>query len=417
MRAATSPSPSPSNSWSSATRSPAMTCSSSRRPVRARRSPSASRWSSASSPAAGHTSALVLAPTRELAGQIVDELRTHRRRPRPEDRRRLRRRRLRPAEQGGAPRRHPRRHPRAARGPDRPRRRLARPRPHPRPRRGRPHARHGLQAGRRAGSSPRPRPSARPCSSRRRWRGRPARSPPPSPATPAATPRPPTRAPRPTSSTASSTSTPRAPSSTTWSSSCGDAESGPTLVFVRTKRGADRLVKRLRDHASSNAVAMHGDKSQRQREQALARFEAGKVDALIATDVAARGIDVAGITHVVNFDAPGDRDSYVHRIGRTGRAGRTRHGDQLRARRPGRRGPADGRRPRPCPRVQPRPPRLGALRVAAAATRPAAEGGAMSAWPRRTLDLRRMRRLREPERRPPSRPAEAGPAPPRAATA
>ena len=68
---------------------------------------------------------------------------------------------------------------------------------------------------------------------------------------------------------------------------------------------------------------MHGDKSQRQRERALARFERGDVDALIATDVAARGIDVAGITHVINFDAPEDRDSYVHRVGRTGRAGRT----------------------------------------------------------------------------------------------
>ena len=67
---------------------------------------------------------------------------------------------------------------------------------------------------------------------------------------------------------------------------------------------------------------MHGDKSQRQRERALARFEKGEVDILVATDVAARGIDVADITHVVNFDLPGDRDSYVHRVGRTGRAGR-----------------------------------------------------------------------------------------------
>jgi len=99
------------------------------------------------------------------------------------------------------------------------------------------------------------------------------------------------------------------------------AEGASTLVFVRTKRGADRLAKRLRAH-DLEAVAMHGDKSQRQRERALARFEAGGVDALIATDVAARGIDVAGVTHVVNFDAPPDRDSYVHRIGRTGRAGR-----------------------------------------------------------------------------------------------
>jgi ATP-dependent RNA helicase RhlE len=99
----------------------------------------------------------------------------------------------------------------------------------------------------------------------------------------------------------------------------GDA--GSTLVFVRTKRGADRLAKRLRTR-KVEAVAMHGDKNQRQRERALARFEAGEVDALIATDVAARGIDVAGVTHVINFDAPGDRDAYVHRVGRTGRAGR-----------------------------------------------------------------------------------------------
>jgi len=98
-------------------------------------------------------------------------------------------------------------------------------------------------------------------------------------------------------------------------------EGGRTLVFVRTKRGADRLVKRLRKHRVE-AAAMHGDKNQRQRERALARFEAGDVEALIATDVAARGIDVDGITQVVNFDAPGDRDSYVHRVGRTGRAGR-----------------------------------------------------------------------------------------------
>jgi ATP-dependent RNA helicase RhlE len=97
---------------------------------------------------------------------------------------------------------------------------------------------------------------------------------------------------------------------------------GRTLVFVRTKRGADRLVKRLRKHRVE-AAAMHGDKSQGQRERALARFERGDVEALIATDVAARGIDVDGITQVVNFDAPGDQDSYVHRVGRTGRAGRS----------------------------------------------------------------------------------------------
>ena len=95
-----------------------------------------------------------------------------------------------------------------------------------------------------------------------------------------------------------------------------------TLVFMRTKRGADRLVKRLAAHGV-DAVAMHGDLSQRQRERALARFESGAVDTLVATDVAARGIDVHGISHVVNFDPPADSDTYVHRIGRTARAGAT----------------------------------------------------------------------------------------------
>ena len=95
-----------------------------------------------------------------------------------------------------------------------------------------------------------------------------------------------------------------------------------SLIFVRTKRGADRLVKRLKARGV-DALAMHGDKSQSQREKALARFDSGRLDALVATDVAARGIDVDGITHVINFDAPEDRDTYVHRVGRTGRAGRT----------------------------------------------------------------------------------------------
>ncbi len=98
----------------------------------------------------------------------------------------------------------------------------------------------------------------------------------------------------------------------------GDSER--TLVFVRTKRGADRLVKRLRNH-DVDAAAMHGDKSQGQRERALASFASGRTSTLIATDVAARGLDVDGITHVINFDAPGAREDYVHRVGRTGRAG------------------------------------------------------------------------------------------------
>ena len=101
----------------------------------------------------------------------------------------------------------------------------------------------------------------------------------------------------------------------------GEGDRGLTLVFVRTKRGADRLVKRL-GAQGVEAVALHGNKSQNQRERALHRFESRRVDTLVATDVAARGIDVAGITHVVNFDAPEDRDGYVHRTGRTGRAGR-----------------------------------------------------------------------------------------------
>ncbi|HEY3775728.1 MAG TPA: DEAD/DEAH box helicase [Solirubrobacteraceae bacterium] len=99
------------------------------------------------------------------------------------------------------------------------------------------------------------------------------------------------------------------------------AERELTLVFVRTKHGADRLVKRL-SREGIDAVAMHGNKSQRQRESALRRFEAGQVDVLVATDVAARGIDVTGISHVINFDAPADHETYVHRVGRTGRAGR-----------------------------------------------------------------------------------------------
>jgi ATP-dependent RNA helicase RhlE len=101
-----------------------------------------------------------------------------------------------------------------------------------------------------------------------------------------------------------------------------DTERGRTLVFVRTKRGADRLVKKL-SREKLSALAMHGNKSQNQRRRALASFESGDCQTLVATDVAARGIDVADITHVINFDAPEDRDAYVHRTGRTGRAGAT----------------------------------------------------------------------------------------------
>ena len=94
-----------------------------------------------------------------------------------------------------------------------------------------------------------------------------------------------------------------------------------TLVFTRTKHGADRVVKELRK-ADIEAHAIHGNKSQNARERALDSFRDGKAQVLIATDIAARGIDVPDITHVINFDLPNIPESYVHRIGRTARAGR-----------------------------------------------------------------------------------------------
>ena len=97
---------------------------------------------------------------------------------------------------------------------------------------------------------------------------------------------------------------------------------GLTLVFVRTKRGADRLTEKLARHGV-RSVAMHGDLSQRARERALERFETGRVRVLVATDVAARGLDIEGIEHVINFDPPDEDKGYLHRTGRTGRAGRS----------------------------------------------------------------------------------------------
>ena len=97
---------------------------------------------------------------------------------------------------------------------------------------------------------------------------------------------------------------------------------GLALVFVRTRRGADRLAKKLVFH-QIDAVALHGDLSQGQRERALRRFESGQATTLVATDVAARGLDLVDITHVINFDPPAEHSGYVHRVGRTGRAGRT----------------------------------------------------------------------------------------------
>jgi ATP-dependent RNA helicase RhlE len=92
------------------------------------------------------------------------------------------------------------------------------------------------------------------------------------------------------------------------------------LIFTRTKHGADRVVKLL-GASGIPANAIHGNKSQPQRERALAEFKAGKVKILIATDIAARGIDVSGVSHVINFELPNVSEQYVHRIGRTARAG------------------------------------------------------------------------------------------------
>jgi ATP-dependent RNA helicase RhlE len=99
------------------------------------------------------------------------------------------------------------------------------------------------------------------------------------------------------------------------------ADRGLTLVFVRTKRGADRLAKNLRKEGF-RAGELHGGLSQGQRERALGRFASGANDVLVATDVAARGLDLDDITHVINFDAPADEKAYIHRVGRTARAGR-----------------------------------------------------------------------------------------------
>jgi len=96
----------------------------------------------------------------------------------------------------------------------------------------------------------------------------------------------------------------------------------PAVVFCRTKHGADRLAKQL-GKAGVSAAAIHGDRSQSQRERALASFASGKVQALVATDVAARGIHVDDVAAVVHYDPPGSTKDYVHRSGRTGRAGAT----------------------------------------------------------------------------------------------
>jgi len=97
---------------------------------------------------------------------------------------------------------------------------------------------------------------------------------------------------------------------------------GLTMIFTRTKRAADRLAEDL-DFRGYAVAAVHGDLGQSARERALRAFRNGKIDVLVATDVAARGLDVTGVSHVINYDCPEDVDAYVHRIGRTGRAGAT----------------------------------------------------------------------------------------------
>ena len=99
-----------------------------------------------------------------------------------------------------------------------------------------------------------------------------------------------------------------------------DPQMSRALVFTRTKRGADKVARHL-DAAGIRVAAIHGNKSQSQRERALAAFRASKVRALVATDIAARGIDIDQVTHVVNYELPDVPESYVHRIGRTARAG------------------------------------------------------------------------------------------------
>jgi superfamily II DNA/RNA helicase len=98
-------------------------------------------------------------------------------------------------------------------------------------------------------------------------------------------------------------------------------ERGLTMIFTKTKRTAQKISDDLVERGFASA-AVHGDLGQGAREQALRAFRSGKVDVLVATDVAARGIDVEGVTHVINYQCPEDEKTYVHRIGRTGRAGR-----------------------------------------------------------------------------------------------
>jgi superfamily II DNA/RNA helicase len=106
-------------------------------------------------------------------------------------------------------------------------------------------------------------------------------------------------------------------------------ERGLALVFVRTKHGADKLARKLDRRHDLRSAVLHGNMTQNARERSLSSFESGRVSTLIATDLAARGLDVDDITHVINFDPPRTAEDYVHRVGRTGRAGRSGTGVTL----------------------------------------------------------------------------------------
>src|SRR3954469_520836 len=102
-----------------------------------------------------------------------------------------------------------------------------------------------------------------------------------------------------------------------------DMESpGPTIVFCRTRQETSDLSENLRLRGY-NAEALHGDMGQAERDRVMRRFREGQADLLVATDVAARGLDIETVTHVVNYDIPWDVEQYIHRVGRTGRAGRS----------------------------------------------------------------------------------------------
>ena len=117
-------------------------------------------------------------------------------------------------------------------------------------------------------------------------------------------------------------------------------ERGSFLVFARTKHGADRLAKKLA-RSGSKTAAIHGDRTQSQRNMALRGFQEGSYRVLVATDVAARGVHVEGIAHVVNYDLPQVPEDFIHRVGRTGRAGLTRYGVHIQHAERARRDPQD----------------------------------------------------------------------------